>query len=169
MLFHLAVPPSTRALKFFALHCCQLAWPAITDERSRSAIEVEERFMVGRATAAERHASWDAANEAREEAFATRNATLADLSTRPRNMSASLAAHVAYHAAANGYYDGMPTHIRDALAFAGNCGDEERTALLGRMCVLLRELFGNPFRPVTFASDWRTDTAVSLARAVRNG
>jgi hypothetical protein len=28
----------------------------------------------------------------------------------------------------------------------------------------VRELFGNPFRPVAFASEWRTDTAVTLAR-----
>ncbi len=29
---------------------------------------------------------------------------------------------------------------------------------------LLRDVFGNPFRPVTFSPDWRTDTAVALAR-----
>jgi hypothetical protein len=29
---------------------------------------------------------------------------------------------------------------------------------------LLRDIFGNPFRPVKFTREWRTDTAVSLAR-----
>ncbi len=29
---------------------------------------------------------------------------------------------------------------------------------------LVRDIFGNPFRPVAFSSDWRTDTAVTLAR-----
>jgi hypothetical protein len=29
---------------------------------------------------------------------------------------------------------------------------------------LLRDILGNPFRPVTFSPEWRTDTAVSLAR-----
>jgi hypothetical protein len=29
---------------------------------------------------------------------------------------------------------------------------------------LIRELVGNPFRPVSFSPNWRTDTAVSLAR-----
>ena len=29
---------------------------------------------------------------------------------------------------------------------------------------LFREVFGNPFRPVTFSPEWRTDTAVSLAQ-----
>jgi hypothetical protein len=31
-------------------------------------------------------------------------------------------------------------------------------------CQLLREIFGNPFRPATFSPSWRTNTAVSLAR-----
>jgi hypothetical protein len=37
---------------------------------------------------------------------------------------------------------------------------EARAAAAG----LLRDIFGNPFRPVTFSPEWRTDTAVSLAR-----
>ena len=31
-------------------------------------------------------------------------------------------------------------------------------------CRIIREVFGNLFRPVTFSPDWRTDTALSLAR-----
>jgi hypothetical protein len=30
----------------------------------------------------------------------------------------------------------------------------------------VRDIYGNPFRPVAFAPAWRTDTAVALARAV---
>ncbi len=30
--------------------------------------------------------------------------------------------------------------------------------------LFLRDMFGNPFRPVTFSSEWRTDTALTLAR-----
>jgi hypothetical protein len=29
---------------------------------------------------------------------------------------------------------------------------------------IIRDVIGNPFRPVTFSQSWRTDTAVSLAR-----
>ncbi len=35
-----------------------------------------------------------------------------------------------------------------------------------RLCALLRDIFGNPFRPVAFAPEWRTDTAVALARTM---
>jgi hypothetical protein len=31
-------------------------------------------------------------------------------------------------------------------------------------CRLIREIFGNPFRPVAFSPEWRTDTAVMLAQ-----
>ncbi len=40
---------------------------------------------------------------------------------------------------------------------------------LDRLCgqtagaALLRDLFGNPFRPVAFSPEWRTDTALALA------
>ncbi len=36
----------------------------------------------------------------------------------------------------------------------------------GRLCQLLRDIFGNPFRPVVFDPAWRTDTAVALARTM---
>ena len=46
--------------------------------------------------------------------------------------------------------------------------EAERLALMAAFsntqCVLLREIFGNPFQPVAFDPAWRTDTAVSLAR-----
>jgi hypothetical protein len=35
-----------------------------------------------------------------------------------------------------------------------------------RHTALLRDIFGNPFRPVAFSPAWRTDTAVSLARGM---
>lgn len=31
---------------------------------------------------------------------------------------------------------------------------------------LFRDLFGNPFRPVAFSPEWRTDTAIALARTM---
>ena len=36
-----------------------------------------------------------------------------------------------------------------------------------KLCSILRDIFGNPFRQVRFSADWRTDTAVSLAKQMR--
>ena len=38
-----------------------------------------------------------------------------------------------------------------------------------KQTAILRDIFGNPFRPVTFAPAWRTDTAVALARQMYEG
>ncbi|MDY3563323.1 hypothetical protein R5W23_004824 [Gemmata sp. JC673] len=35
-----------------------------------------------------------------------------------------------------------------------------------RQVALVRDIFGNPFRPVTFSPSWRTDTALSLAQGM---
>jgi hypothetical protein len=44
-------------------------------------------------------------------------------------------------------------------------GIGKRTAeLKAATAALAREIFGNPFRPVGFAPEWRTDTAVALAK-----
>ena len=55
---------------------------------------------------------------------------------------------------------------------AGQVDENERwAARLQAICAeqvaqvpLLRDIFGNPFRPVTFSPAWRTDTALTLAR-----
>ena len=39
-----------------------------------------------------------------------------------------------------------------------------RPPFIAVQCRILREIFGNPFRPVRFSAEWRTDTALSLAR-----
>jgi hypothetical protein len=48
------------------------------------------------------------------------------------------------------------------LPLAGYCGDAgEGNA---RICAILRDVFGNPFRKTKLDASWRTDTAVALAR-----
>lgn len=38
-----------------------------------------------------------------------------------------------------------------------------------QLVTLLRDVFGNPFRPITFSPDWRTDTVTLLARQMYDG
>jgi hypothetical protein len=41
-----------------------------------------------------------------------------------------------------------------------------RSPFVALQCRVLRDVFGNPFRPVSFSAEWRTDTAIALARTV---
>src|SRR5205807_357137 len=47
----------------------------------------------------------------------------------------------------------------DAMWIGGKDRDDE----LARQANLMRDIFGNPFRPVAFSPAWRTDNALSLA------
>jgi len=57
--------------------------------------------------------------------------------------------------------------ICSAAAEADRDGSAEQMAHTGERLVqaaLLRDIFGNPFRPVSFSPEWRTDTAVTFAQ-----
>jgi hypothetical protein len=54
-------------------------------------------------------------------------------------------------------------HITSAL---GAFSREFRIPSARDLAALLRDIFGNPFRPVAFDKQWRTDTAVSIARGM---
>lgn len=63
------------------------------------------------------------------------------------------------------YLDGKVSDDRLLLFSAASAGVSGR----GRSrhcgyCTILRDIFGNPFRPVAFSPGWRTATAVALAR-----
>ena len=44
------------------------------------------------------------------------------------------------------------------------CDDDEMRRSVRRTAVVVRDIFGNPFRPVTFLPEWHTDTVLALAR-----
>jgi hypothetical protein len=54
----------------------------------------------------------------------------------------------------------------DAKTSAAAVTRETQHLLQREQCDWLKCLFPNPFRPVTFAPEWRTDTAIALARTM---
>jgi len=53
-----------RLTRLFACWCVRQVWHLLTDERSRHAVEVAERYVAGNATDVEMDAAWAAANAA---------------------------------------------------------------------------------------------------------
>jgi hypothetical protein len=59
------------------------------------------------------------------------------------------------------------TEVVASLSSLFGVSDEDREARDAagtKQLAFLRDIFGNPFRPITFDPAWRTDTALSLAR-----
>jgi hypothetical protein len=166
---------SDRKLRLFAVACCRRIWHLVPDNPSRQAVEVAERFADGFATEEQRQAALRGAE-------AARMAVNAPGSFRVY-LAATLAA-VAYTTVA------VPWDLeviglnasREASTAAAYCGlpdadDADDTAAYEATRVawaneqatqakMLRDIFGNPFRPVALSQAEQTPTAVALAQAI---
>jgi hypothetical protein len=83
---------------------------------------------------------------------------------RERGVVSGGATHVAYDLWADWYSYAFPNlgeYFTNADApFRGALREDPRSVLPAAM----RDIFGNPFHPVSFLPSWRTDTAVTLAQ-----
>jgi hypothetical protein len=128
-------------------------WNLITDPRCRQAVESAARFAEGTLTEGELRA-------------AERDASSAcDLSRREKSEVAAYAEYAARDAA-------MPSSAELAAQRACNyayvaAGDApDAGPEHDAQCHLLRDIIGNPFRPVTIDPTWLTPTVVSLAAGI---
>ncbi len=168
--------PSERKLRHYATAGCRRIWHLLRDERSRTAVEVAEQFADGRATEDARERAWTAADEATTDVWlATEENERGQVSNwDSANMSVTAASNAVgppedfvgpkaelFYLAANPIEARMlevleQGHNADATVAA------ERVIHLG----LLRDIFGNPFRPVSLDPAWLTSDVLALARGI---
>ena len=177
LLFFLQDRVSERRGRLFAVACLQRIWHLMTDERSRRITEVVERHIEGQATTDE----WRTASVAAEEAWADTSRLLhprmyraPERTLSPEERAAADVLHFTTSAAHNiGYaaFRANPGHEGRALAHtvareAARAVNEDYPNSPERpvQAALLRDIFGNPFRPVTLDPSWLTSTVVLLAR-----
>jgi hypothetical protein len=143
LLMHLRGRASDRKLRLLACAVTRGWWKWMIRKRSQRAVEVAERFADGEATAAELASAHDAAF-ANEDAWGVRTAT-------ERETNVTYALERAVWASQEDAWQAADY----VLCVASNREEAD----------LLREIFGNPFRPVR-ADRWRAAPAVAdLARA----
>jgi hypothetical protein len=135
---------SDRKLRLFACARARRSWHLLTDETRQHTVELAERYADGEAT--------------EEEMKARRRATFLRRAEQDRRGEPS----VARCCLMDGYMtgDGGPYYyLMDIL--------EEMGAGEGAAeCALLRDVIGNPFRPVAFDPAWRTEHTVGIASKV---
>jgi hypothetical protein len=140
---------SDRKLRLFAVAACRTVWDSLTDERCRIALNNLEEYA-------------DTGNEKlRRDAYNMSND--ASLGAQYGTWAASSASRAVHRASDPAWH---PYLYGDLVYTLSEDYGLERPVAVRLLCNLLRDVFGNPFRPAAFSPDWRTDTTVALARTM---
>jgi hypothetical protein len=147
MLEFLRDKASDRKLRLFACACCRQVWHRLEDERSRRAVELTERYFEGEVSACDWSAAffdcWDSDRRTFifQDALQRTAARTAYWKTGFASPGILLGGYEAAQSACQGAWEA-----------------DNRFSLL-------RDIFGNPFRPVTLDPTWLTPTLTNLAMA----
>lgn len=164
---------SDRKLRLFACACYHRVSHLLPHPVARATVEVAERFADGAASAAE---FLNAEAVVRELRIALEPRWRASdgaerITLHPTHAALALAGVVcwrepqkaAWYAASNAHRE-VPYLANPGVDVHSKRHWECEVAEKRAQCELLREIFGNPFRSVAFARDWRTDAANLVAR-----
>jgi hypothetical protein len=131
---------SQRQFRLLACAHCRHVWEMLDDTESKRLVEVSERFADGEATVRDL-----AVAEGTKPTHITRLA--------PFRAAVSTAGKDAVTAAFYTYCD-----VARLL--------DDRSEYVPHAIAFIRDIFGNPFRPVTFDPAWLTSTVVALAEGI---
>jgi hypothetical protein len=174
MLHYLRGKPKERQFRLFACACCRRIWHLLPDERSRRALETVERFADGLATrkdldaartAAEAVTAHYAARERQVEALAAASAVHSAIDANVARGAGQVADRAAealsyYAVRQRGWWPDLRTQKKARLT--------SKHAERANQADLLRDIFGNPFRPAPVMQEWPA-LSVTLAEAVYRG
>jgi len=160
--------PSERKVRLFCCACCRRIWHLFSDVRCRNAVEIAERFADGIASEEELQEAGEQADEAADEAedsnlpdfkkFAlggSSNAVAFTVDVSPNPITA--AEWAVYAVAGSSAVDNEDEEAKRLAAF----GLEVRG-----QANILRDIFGNPFRPVTLDGSFLSNKVVGLAQKI---
>ena len=157
MLLFLRDRASERKLRLFACACCRRIWDWLGDERSRAAVEIAEDHADGLADDSRLHT---ARNDASDCELLLGNRLNPDESAR-----------AAYWTLLEQEFIGVAELVRIAVSIAAAARRTEpiEAAVSREACWqvrLLRDIIGNPFRPVAIDPAWLTANVLDLARTI---
>ena len=154
MLSHINGKVSDRKRRLFAYACCQKIWSRMEYEEIRQAVKTAEKFADGLASMEELEKDYFAALSVVE-----------SKDFRPINGPAHWAAYWTAHWAAESA--AIWASEWSAESEAEDADDE--TAYWTAQNIqahILRDIVGNPFKPITFQTQWKTHTILPLAQSM---
>jgi len=160
---------SERKLRLFAVACCRRIWDSITEPCSRQAVKISERYADGSANYEQLEAAFMAADRASSgqlEAVVMVPDWSKPVWLRLRSWHALDAARLSAHPEMRGLADGTAAAAAMAGAGSGENLWKQYASEQVHQCILLREIVGNPFRPVAIDRTWLTPTVVNLSQTI---
>jgi hypothetical protein len=157
---------SARQLRLFGVACCRRVLELVPDLRCDNAVDTIESFVEGIATAADCEKISDAVfeislhQEAGQDGHVRSSVAFAcaDLADLSEDGGCQVAGATLYALTTLAGYPPLPQN-RAAR-------QEVRAGERHFQVRLLRDIFGNPFRPVVADPAWRTETVVGIARGI---
>ncbi len=139
-----------RKFRLFAIACVRAVWSRLACDNGRKAVEVAEQYADGSVTTTEVAVALVAAIPSGGDEDNYEDEETEDEYKASQALSSAI----------NTCLD--RDRFLDAAKCAVNVAPDPRLER-ARQCAMLRDIFGNPFRPVSFSPSWRTSTAISLA------
>lgn len=133
---------SVRKQRLFDCACCRRIWELMPDARSRQAVETSEEFADGLAVEVELLEVWRAAHD-------VMNMREEDAS-QPAQWAALAAARAAQLTISGNERPSSALALDAAAGPLGQTNAERLFAESKAQCHIVRDIFGNPFRPVDF-------------------
>ncbi len=138
-----------RKVALVACATCRSVWDSLHDERSRNAIELTEGLVDGVVSPSDHERACDAAAAAMEEIEEKR--TRQD-QTGEHEADALGAAERAHEAAVRSW------------EYVFNTAQENPDVF--NLIIIMRDIFGNPFRPIALDPSWLSSTVLALAKGI---
>jgi hypothetical protein len=143
---------SERKKRLLACACCRSIWRLLHDERSRTAVQRAEAFADGMVALADLEKGRMDADDAVDES--------SDRAEEAARIAAQESCWPQMHG--ENRDDDFALHVAcDAAHATCNVATE-----FAAQAPIVRDIFGNPFRPVTVNPTWRTSNVTTLAQSI---